>query len=104
MADMDRIPQVEMLDYRRGVGRVMVHVVASAYLRGTAVAAPVMRDDAIAAGKEEEHLGVPIVRRKRPAVVKHDWLRVLRAPILEVDLSTVFGCDYWHTIPSGVWK
>jgi hypothetical protein len=43
--------------------------VASAHLRGTAVTAPVMRNDAIAVGKKEQQLIVPVVRRKRPAVV-----------------------------------
>jgi hypothetical protein len=62
MADMDRISQVEMLDHRRGVGRIMVHVVASGHLRGATVTAPVVRNDAIAVGKEEQHLCVPVVR------------------------------------------
>ena len=99
MADMDRILQVEMLGHCRSVGRVMVHVVASVHLRGAAVTAPVMRDDAIAVGKEEQQLVVPVVRRKRPAVMKHDGLCVLRAPVLVENLSTVFGCDHWHIIP-----
>src|SRR6202030_2815526 len=61
MADMDRISQVEMLDHRRGVGRIVVHVVASGHLRGATVTAPVVRNDAIAVGKEEQHLCVPVV-------------------------------------------
>ena len=62
MADVDGILQVEMLGHRRGIGCVMVHVVASVHLRRAAVTAPVMRHDAIAFGKKEQHLIVPIVR------------------------------------------
>ena len=61
MADVDRIFQVELLGHCRGVCCVMVHVVASAHLRGAAVTAPVMRNDAIAVGNEEQHLIVPVV-------------------------------------------
>src|ERR1700679_3324431 len=71
MTDMDRISQVEMLDHCRGVGLIVIHVVASGHLRGATVTAPVMRNDAIAVGKKEEHLRVPVVRRQWPAVVKH---------------------------------
>jgi len=42
-ADMDCISQVEMLDYRRSVGRIMVHVMANANLRGAYVTATVVR-------------------------------------------------------------
>src|SRR6202035_1638056 len=53
MSDVDRILLVEMLGHSRCVGRVMVHVVASAHLRGATVTTPVMRDNAIAVGKEK---------------------------------------------------
>src|SRR5580658_7939864 len=67
----------------------MVHVVACVHLGGAAVTAPVMRNDSIAVGKEEQHLYVPVVRRQRPAVVKHKGLSVLRAPVLVENLRTV---------------
>src|SRR5205807_4371732 len=51
MADMDRFSQIEMLDHRRGVGRIMVHVVPGGRLRGATVTAPVVRNDAIAIGE-----------------------------------------------------
>jgi hypothetical protein len=61
MADMDRISQIEMLDHRRGVGRIMIHVVAGGHLRGATVTAPVVCNNAIAVGEEEQHLRVPVV-------------------------------------------
>src|SRR4051794_8484782 len=53
-----------------------------------------MGDDAVAVLKEEQHLGVPIVGRKRPAMAEND--RVARAPVLVVDLRAVFGRDRAH--------
>ena len=108
---MDGVAQVEMLDDRGGVGGVVVHVVAVADLARTAVAAPVVGDDAIALADEEEHLGVPVVGTQRPAVMEHDRLRVLGAPVLEVDLGPVFGGDRAHRtfsfpyqcLNSGLW-
>ena len=43
---------------------IMVHVVAVALLARPAVATPVMRDHTMAVAQEEQHLSVPIVRRK----------------------------------------
>jgi hypothetical protein len=40
---------------------IVVEVVAVGYLRRTAVPAPVVRDDPITFGEEEQHLRVPIV-------------------------------------------
>ena len=91
VADVDGVAQVEMLDDGGGVGGVVVHVVAVADLARTAVSAPVMGDDAIALREEEEHLGVPVVGAQRPAMMEHDRLGVLRAPVLEEDLA----CRLW---------
>src|SRR5580693_9207521 len=60
------------------------------------VTAPVMRNDAITIGEEEQHLCVPVVRRQRPTVVKRDRLGVLRTPIFVVNLRAVFQCDRSH--------
>ena len=73
---------------------IVIEVVAVGYLRRTAVAAPVVRDDPITLGEEEQHLRVPIVRRERPAMTKHD--RLAAAPIFIVDLYSLFGCDVAH--------
>jgi hypothetical protein len=58
---MDCILQVEVLHELCDVGGIGVHLVAGLGLRRTAVSAPVVRDDAIAAREEEQHLRVPIV-------------------------------------------
>jgi hypothetical protein len=50
-------------------------------------------NDAIAVGNEEQHLHVPVVRRERPAVVKHNGLGIFRAPVLVEDGCAIFGRD-----------
>ena len=61
MADVNRILQLEMVGDGLQIVGIMVEVVAVAYLRRTAVAPPVMGDDPITLGEEEQHLRVPIV-------------------------------------------
>src|SRR3954447_23777041 len=56
-------------------------------LRGPAVSSAVVGDDAVAALKEEQHLGVPVVGRERPAMAEDD--RFARAPVLVEDLRAV---------------
>ena len=80
------------------VGHDMAHYAADAAavaahldLRRTAVAATVMRDDAIALRQEEQHLRVPVVGGEGPAMVEHDRLGVLRAPVLVEDVDAVAG-------------
>ena len=96
VADMDGVPQIEMLDHGGDIGGVVVHVVAVADLARAAMAAPVMRDDAVALADEVEHLGVPVVRAQRPAVMEDDGLRVPRTPVLVEDLDAVPGGDRAH--------
>ena len=63
-----------MLGHRRKVVGVMIEVVPVADLRRAAMSPPVMRYYAIALTQEEQHLWVPVIARKRPAVTEHDWL------------------------------
>src|SRR5260370_15544255 len=91
---MDRVLQVKLLGELREIVRVGVHVVAVPGLRGTAVASPVVRDNAISALSEEQHLGVPVVRRQRPAVAENDWLPP--APVLVEDCRAIFGRNRCH--------
>src|SRR5262249_32215833 len=93
VADVDRVPQIEVLDHRGNVCRVMVHIVTIADLARAAVAASVMGDDAVALRGEEEHLVVPVVRAQWPAVVEDDRLRGAITPVFEVDLHTALGRD-----------
>src|SRR5262249_9007034 len=44
--------------------------------------------------QEEQHLGITVVRRKRPAVAEHD--RLTRAPVLVEDLDPVLCRDGRH--------
>ena len=94
---MDRFLQIEMRRHRREIVGIMIHVVAVADLARAAVAAPVMRDDAIAVIEEEQHLRVPIVRRQRPAMAEHDRLPL--APILVKNVDPVLRGDDGHVLP-----
>src|SRR3954466_3135367 len=53
-----------------------------------------MGNDAEAVIGEEDHLGIPVVGRQRPAMTEHD--RLTLAPILEEDLDAVFCRDGGH--------
>lgn len=50
-----------MFDDGKGIGGVMIHIVPVAHLLRPAVAAAVMRHDAITVLYEEQHLRVPVV-------------------------------------------
>ena len=89
MANVDGVAQIEMRDDRGGVRGVVVHVVTIADLARPAMAAPVMRNDAIALLQEVEHLGVPVVGAERPAMMEDDGLRVPGTPVLVVDRRTI---------------
>ena len=63
------------------------------------MAAPVVSDDAIAVPEEEQHLRVPVIGAKRPATAEYDGLAM--APVLVVNLRTIFGCDRAHVVDCG---
>ena len=63
----------------------MVHVVSVSDLGRTTVSASVCGDHPVTVLQEEQHLGVPVVGRERPAMAEHD--RLSRPPIL-VKIST----------------
>src|SRR5579863_5051182 len=96
MADMDRLLQIEMRRHGRQIVGIMIHVMAVADLAGAAMAAAVMRDDAIAVIEEEQHLRIPIIRRQRPAMAEHD--RLTLAPILVKDVDLIFCRDDGHVL------
>ena len=74
VADVDRVVEIEMFGQRGQVIGVVVHVVTIAGLRRAAVPTPVVGDHPVAVAQEEQHLGVPVVSRKRPAVTEDDRL------------------------------
>src|SRR5882724_9367849 len=100
MADVNRILQVEMVSDGLQIVGIMVEVVAVGYLRRTAVSAPIMGDDAITFGEEEQHLRVPIVRAQRPTVAEHDGLSAAPVFVIDVYVSSVFfSSSYiWHEV------
>src|SRR5271167_4948551 len=73
---------------------VVVHVVTDAGLCGASVATSIVGDHSEAMLQEEQHLGVPIVSRQRPAVAEDD--RLARAPVLEENLDAVGRSDRAH--------
>src|SRR5262249_41629986 len=92
--DMDRVLQVELLDELGEVVRVGIEVVAVPGLAGTAMAAAIMGDAAVAARSEEKHLVLEGVRAERPAVAEDN--RLSRAPVIEIDLCSISGRDRAH--------
>jgi hypothetical protein len=89
VADVDHVAEVELLHKLCEVVGIGVHVVAVPGLTGTAVSATIMRDAAISLRSQKEHLVLEGVGAQRPAVTEHH--RLTRAPILVVDLGSVFG-------------
>src|ERR1043165_7318442 len=96
MAEVDGVAQVQVLDDRRGICGVVVHVVAVADLARTPVPAPVVSDHSKTLSEEKKHLRVPVVAAERPAVMKHQRLRVFRTPVFEVNLRAIFARDRVH--------
>src|ERR1700720_1844004 len=91
---MNRALQIKMCGQRRQVVGVVIHVMAASNLAGAAMAAAIVRDDAITVAKKEHHLRVPVIGRQRPAVAEDDGLTF--APVLVEDLNAVFGRDRTH--------
>src|SRR5271167_2454442 len=98
MADVDRVLKIKLFCQRSQVVGVGVHLIAIPGLSGTAVPAPIVRDNPKALLSEKQHLSVPVVRGKRPAVAEHDGLAF--SPVLVVNLRAVFHGDGWHRISS----
>src|SRR5262245_16446675 len=88
MADVNGVLEVEMRGHRGEIVRIVIHVVAVGDLRGAAVTAAVMRNNAIALVEEEQHLCIPVVGRQRPTMAEHNGLTF--APILVEDFNAVF--------------
>src|SRR5690242_8756739 len=87
--DMNRTAKIEVRHDRGSIARVVVHIVARALLSGSTVTAAVVGNDAVALAGEVEHLGIPVVRTERPAMVKDDRLSISWAPILIEDLKAL---------------
>jgi hypothetical protein len=94
VADVDSVLQIEMRRQRRKVVGIMVHVMAVGRLGRSSVASSVMGDHAVAVTEEKQHLRVPVIGRQRPTMAEDDGLSL--APILVVNLRSVFGCNRVH--------
>jgi len=55
------------------------------------MAAPIVGYNAIAVLEEKQHLSVPVISRQRPTVAEDYGLSA--APVLVIDLRTIFSCD-----------
>lgn len=100
MTDVDGITKIEMLGYRRHVGSVVIHVMAIAHLRRSAMPAAIVGDDTVTLPDKEEHLIVPIVGAEWPAVMEDNWLRRFRTPVFVEELNSVLSVDRDHRIVS----
>src|SRR5437879_2637511 len=89
MAHQHRVFQIERVDECRQIVGVGVQVVAVPGLAGSATAATVMGDGAIAPGGHEERLVVPGVGSERPAMAEDDGLP--GAPVLVKNRRAVLG-------------
>src|SRR5262249_35512437 len=74
VSDVDRVLQVELFDECCEVVRVGVEVVAVPRLARAAMAPAIVRDAAIAARRQEEHLVFERVPRERPTVAEDHGL------------------------------
>src|SRR5215469_8907909 len=91
---MDSLAQVQVLDDRGCVRGVVVHVVSVRHLTRAAVAAAIVRNDAVSMTNEEQHLGIPVIGAERPAVMEHDGLTL--APIFIEELYAIRSRDCAH--------
>jgi hypothetical protein len=80
MADVDRIPKIQMLDDRSRVGGVLVHIVAVRHLARASMAPAIDSDDAVSVLEDEQHLHIPAIGAKRPTMMEDDALAL--APVL----------------------
>ena len=92
---MDRILQIQMLHHRRQIRRIVIHIMPIARLRRPPMPAPVMRHHAIPMLQKEQHLRIPVIGRKRPAMAEHN--RLPRPPVLVVNLNAVLRLNRRHS-------
>src|SRR5260370_9800059 len=96
MADMHGVLQVQCFGESGEIIGIGIEIIAVPWLARAAVAAPVMRDAAIAARGQEKHLVLECVGAQRPAMAEDDGLTL--APILVIDLCTVVRGDRGHGV------
>jgi len=98
MTNVHGVFEIEMFGQRREIISIMIHVMTACCLSGATVPAAIMRDNAEAFAEKEKHLRIPIVRRKRPTMTKHNRLAAAPVFVKDVDVCSVFlsDRDVWH--------
>jgi hypothetical protein len=82
MSDMDGAAEIKVVDDRRRIGGVMIHVVTVADLARASVTAAIVGDHAKSLADEVQHLGIPVVGGEWPAMMKDNRLGGFRSPVL----------------------
>lgn len=86
--------EIEVLDQRREIVGVRVHLVALRGLARSTVTTTIVGDAAKPSRREQEHLALPAVRAERPAMTE-DHHRA-RAPVFGVKLRSVLRRQGGH--------
>jgi hypothetical protein len=100
VAHMHGILEIQVRGQRGQIVGIVVHIVSIGRLGRAAMAAPVVGYHPKPMLQKEQHLGIPVVGRQRPAVRKHDGLA--RAPVLVEYFRAVFGGECGHDVVSAV--
>src|SRR5207244_1657968 len=96
VTDMDRVFQVKRFNQGCEIVGVGIHFIAVPRLAGSAMAAAIVRDAAVAAVGQEQHLVFKRVRAQWPAMTE-DY-RLSFAPVLVIDLRAIFCRDRAYKI------
>src|SRR5262245_50529762 len=91
---MNGVLQIEMRGNRSKIICIMIEVMAVCYLARAAVAAAVVRNHAITVTEKEQHLVIPVISGKRPAMAEYN--RLTLAPVLVEDFNAVLRFNKTH--------
>src|SRR5258705_7538697 len=91
---MDGVRQVKLPDEFSEVIGIGVEVIAVPGLARSAMAAPIMRNTAVSARRQIEHLILECVGAQWPAMAEDDGLT--RAPVVIINFRAVRGGDGTH--------
>src|SRR5262245_47827453 len=91
--DMNRAFEIELFRERRDISGICVHFIAFVRLAGAPMAPTIMGNDSIALFEKEEELVIPLVGSQWPTVMKHQRLRLARAPVLVKNACAILGGD-----------
>src|SRR5262249_55134638 len=101
MAHVNCVIQVQSFHPFRQVVGISIEIIAFPGLAGTAVATAIMRDAAITARREKEHLVFESIGTQRPSVAEYDGLAF--APVFVKDVCPVLCFYHAHITPLFIW-